>query len=121
MQTLITSSLAREDDLHEQFRENTSVKVHTNCRKSYSRRPAPSSNREEEPLKKAVCLRSELTDFNIKLNRLFCGKSADKNAELQKEKYHRRSVTTLKYQESRNSTVRARAQQRSDEFGCLVL
>ena len=119
LQTLITASLAREDGLHEQFKNKTSLQVHIDCRKQYTRRPAPNKD-IEEPHKKLLCLRSELTEFDIKLHCLFCGETANKTAELKKPRKYRRSiheVATLTLQE----TVRARAKERNDKLGYLVL
>ncbi|MPC91853.1 hypothetical protein E2C01_086914 [Portunus trituberculatus] len=74
----------------------------------------------EKPHKKLPCLRSEVAEFDMKLHCLVCGDTADKTAELKKPLKYRRSiheVRTLTLQE----TVRARAQERNDKLGYLVL
>ena len=119
LQTLITASLAREDGLHEQFKNKTCLQVHVNCRKSYTRRPAPSKGIEEPP-NKVPHLRSELTQFDINLQCLFCGETSDKIAEQKKPRKYRRSiheVTILVLQE----TVWEKTKECNDKLGYLVL
>lgn len=54
LQTLITSSLTREDGLNEQFKNKTSLEVHIDCRRLYTRRPAPNKDIEEPHKKSAL-------------------------------------------------------------------
>jgi len=117
---LINASVERGDRKHEQLQKLTSIKVHVQCRKEYTR---PSSinaykkkreNEEEvaaatSPLKKKM--RSSQFAFDFKNCCFICGKDADEKKENKKRKELRLKIShvcTLGFEKNIINVAKAR-------------
>ena len=122
-QTLITSSLARNNGLVVKF-ENVALpqSLHTSCRKQYTRPTSIKSYRNQSDLPststaESMTLRSCEIPFYFRKDCLFCGEEASMTVKLGSKR--RKSVTnveTIEFWEN----ILIRATERNDEFGQTV-
>ena len=114
--TLVASSLARDDDLHKIFETVKTLRVHSLCRKNYTRKPyIPKKSLCQEENVDTVQLRSiKSQTFDIKTHCIFC---TDVFTADNKLPCHRRrvvsNVETLEF----HSKILDCARQRHDEWG----
>ena len=123
LQTLISSSLARNDGLVVKF-ENVALpqSLHTSCRKQCTRPTSIKSYQNQSDLSststvESKTLRSCESPFDFKKDCLFCGEEASMTVKLGSKR--RTSVTNVETIEFLENILK-RATERNDEFGQTV-
>ena len=121
-QTLVTSSLERNDGLHKTFESATPLRIHVQCRKQYTRRSSITSakrksecHQEEED--NAPELRSSTPIFDIKSDCFFCTEPVTQNAKL--AKHRKRAVSNVETLEFQTKILKL-AKERQDKWGSDV-
>ena len=116
--TLMTSSLERQDGLYDEIKNTTPLRIHADCRKQYTRKSSiASAKRKSTCLEEndAPLLRSGVSrTFDIKTDCLFCSESIMQDNKLSSNRKKAVSnVETLEFQAS----ILKRAQERQDKWG----
>lgn len=93
MPTLIDASVARGDEFADYLRSQTSITIHMDCRKSYTRKSSITAVKRQHEDEQASTskvspprtrARVGESDFSFKKNCLFCGNEANEEAEKKK-------------------------------------
>ena len=117
---LVESSQAREDGLSTWFQTKDPLKVHTACRKSYTRDSsikAAANKKDEVPEEQEPNLRSKIPVFDVKTHCLFCAELLQIDNRIPSERRKVFSnVETIEFKE----TVLKRASEREDNWGQSV-
>ena len=119
IETIIQRSLENEDGLHAKLVDCSSIVVHTNCRKNYTR-PAKKLSSTVKMGPEKPNLRSEIREFDFKTDCFFCGEEASSRIEKNKGVKNRRSIYEVRTIEMRDNVI-SRALERGDEWGEVVL
>ena len=89
-QSLVSASAERADGLEQRLSSATSLVVHTECRKNYTRKSSIESLKRKSAsvdctdMSPKLQLRSSLRKFDFKLDCLFCAEEIDENSNSQK-------------------------------------
>ena len=127
LQTLLASSISRNDGLAQKMEIDSPLILHTECRKQYTR---PSSiqaakRKDEFPPHastatsgKRLKLRSSELEFDFKRECLFCTENVSDNVKLAVDR--RKSTSIVRTLEFRDTVV-IRATEREDQWGDSLL
>ena len=123
VQAIRSASTARNDDLNEKLDVTSSVAIHAECRKQYTR-PSSIKTRKrkcDRPLfapASAKKMRSSESGFDFKRDYMFSGKNACVDSKLAVKR--RRSTSEVRTLEFHNTVVQ-HAIRRADQLGDCVL
>lgn len=129
LKTLIDSSTERSDGFNEYLKNKTSVTIHKQCRKAYTRKSSIAAAKRQRDAEIATTpgispprtrIRSNESSFCFKKYCLFCGNEADKTAEMKKAQHLRRRVSQVSTLDFKK-TILKEAQTRSDELARSVI
>ena len=115
--SIISKSI--EYELHKKLTNISSINVHVECRKKYTR---PGSNKGKQSVEESasVVLRSVVQEFNFRTHCFFCGEEASTRLEKNKGAKLRREIYEFRTIEIRDKVI-VRAQERKDQWGDVVL
>gem|GEM_PF-5842765 len=128
IQTLRDASAERNDRKIEHLRSVGSIKIHTQCRKTYTRKSSISAFKRERDAEASTSTnlspprsrkRSNESAFDFKRCCIFCGEEASEEKEIKKHKKFRQKishVSTLSFKDG----VIAAANKRGDDLGKTV-
>jgi len=127
--TLVEASQGRGDGLSIHMETKSPLRLHTTCRKNYSRpssiqacasKTAGDSRSHENSEADTSRLCSSLRAFDFKVDCLFCGKEASMRVETKKETKYRKTICEVRTITFRDR-IRCRAIERNDEWGEAVM
>ena len=104
LKTLMDSSTERGDRFDEYLKDKTSVTIHKQCRKAYTRKSSIAAAKRQCEAEIATTsgispprtrARGNESSFCFKKYCLFCGNEADKMAEMKKAQHLRRRVSQV--------------------------
>lgn len=117
IETIVSASLQRKDDLHKKIENVSTITVHQSCRKNYTRPSSIiNSNRSEMPSSSSTS-RSTRTKFDFKTHCLFCTNNAVYDLKLPTDRREAIAIVhTLKIQ----NTIVDTCNTRKDDWGYAV-